>query len=215
MVVLIAIIAISLSLCGVALANGWIQPETIRDLVERSGPYAILTYIVAVVVIELLWMPRMWGLMAGGILFGPVLGGLLSIAADMLGASACYVLSRTGGREWLESLLVRRPRVARIVDLLAVRKGILTMTLLRATPIGHYTTVSYAAGLAGVRPAPYLVGTFLGILPGAALYPLLGDSMLTPTEPTFWITLAIIIAVLVLTFVIGRRMLDQKSDIEI
>lgn len=40
-----------------------------------------------------------------------------------------------------------------------------------------FMLVSYAAGLAGVRLAPYAVGTAVGVLPGSILYVGVGTSL--------------------------------------
>ncbi len=193
--------------CLIALVNGWVRPETIRALVERSGSWAMGAYVLAVVASELLWMPRMWGLLAGGALFGPWLGGALSVGADLTAALICFALARGAGQDWVAGLLARRPRARRIVALLAERRGGVTVAVLRICPVAHYTLTSYAAGLAGVRPASFALGTLVGIVPGAVLYPMVGDAALRPTSPTFIVSVAILAVALVVTIIAGRRIL--------
>jgi len=86
-----------------------------------------------------------------------------------------------------------------------VRRGVSTMALARVCPLFHYTLGSYVGGLAGVPPRPYLLGTFLGVVPGAVLYPLAGDAMLEPTSPLFLGSVAVIVLFLVVTLWLGRR----------
>jgi len=197
---------LTVSFCAVALVRGWVRPGTLQQVVARSGALALASYIVGVVVLELLWMPRMWGLLAGGLLFGPVLGGALSIASDLVGAALCYFLARGAGHQWVSQLLEPRPRARRIVELLARRRGLGTVAVLRICPVAHYTLVSYAAGLTGVRPVPFLLGTALGILPGAVVYPLAGDAVLRPASPMFIGSVAVMVVFLVLTLIAARRM---------
>ena len=206
-----AILVASGSLCLIALLEGWVTPGTIRELVARAGSTGSLAYIVAVVLMELFWLPRMWGLIAGGLLFGPLWGGLLSLVADLLGGAACYLLARGTGRDWVSGLLARQPRAARVVELLAEKRGAVTVMVLRMCPVAHYTLVSYAAGLSGVRPASFLLGTSIGLLPGAIVYPVMGDAALRPGSPTFIISLGIVVAALVVTFFVARRMLRVKG----
>jgi uncharacterized membrane protein YdjX (TVP38/TMEM64 family) len=167
----------------------------------------MLTYVGSVVLLELLWVPRMWGLIGAGILFGPLLGGALSVLADLLGALLCYLLARGAGRDWVVGLLNRRPRARRVAEILAQRRGALTVGLLRCCPVAHYTLVSYAAGLTGVRTLAFMLGTGVGLLPGAVLYPLLGDAALRPGSPIFFAVLALVVAALAITLWAGRRML--------
>jgi uncharacterized membrane protein YdjX (TVP38/TMEM64 family) len=167
-------------------------------------------YVLAVILGELIWMPRMWGLAAGGLLFGPLLGGLLSIAADLVSASVSYFLARATARAWVARLLGRRPKAERIVRLLAERKGAVTIAVLRVCPVGHFTLVSLAAGLAGVPLRAFYLGTVVGMLPGAVLYPLLGDSISRPTGPVFLVTAALLAAALVVTLRLGKRLLREE-----
>jgi uncharacterized membrane protein YdjX (TVP38/TMEM64 family) len=202
----------SLSLCAVAVLKGWVQPKTLQELVAKAGSLGMLAYVVGIVVMELLWFPRMWGLLAGGLLFGPVLGGTLSLAGDLTGAYVCFVLARGGGREWVQGLLERRARADQVVKLLAERRGLSTVAMMRICPVFHYTLASYASGLAGVSPRTFMAGTALGILPGAVLYPLAGDAVLRPTSPVFIGSLVVIVVFLIVTLIAARRILKHQGE---
>jgi uncharacterized membrane protein YdjX (TVP38/TMEM64 family) len=204
---LASVILLTLAACAVALLKGWVRPDTLQQLVARSGALGMVSYIVGIVVMELLWMPRMWGLLGGGILFGPVLGGALSIVGDLIGAALCYFVARGAGQEWVKGLLERAPRARRVVDLFAARRGLGTVAVLRVCPAAHYTLVSYAAGLTGVRPLPFMLGTALGILPGAVVYPIAGDAALRPTSPMFLGSVGVMVLFLVVTLIAARRVL--------
>jgi uncharacterized membrane protein YdjX (TVP38/TMEM64 family) len=82
-----------------------------------------------------------------------------------------------------------------------------TIALLRVCPIAHYTLVSYAAGLSGVSLRSFLIGSTVGILPGAILYPLVGDAALRPTSPVFVVSTAILVVFLIVTVIAGRKAL--------
>ena len=47
-----------------AYTQGWIHPELIQRTVAESGSLAMVAYVISVVVLELLWVPRAWGLFA-------------------------------------------------------------------------------------------------------------------------------------------------------
>jgi uncharacterized membrane protein YdjX (TVP38/TMEM64 family) len=206
-----ALLAAAAAAFVVAWAQGWLGPAAIQRAAREAGAWAFAVYVAAVFVGELLWMPRMWGLVAGGLLFGPLAGALLSLGADLAAAAAAYALARTAARDWVARGLRRRPKAERIVRLLAERRGAVTIAVLRVCPVAHYTLVSFAAGIAGVRPAPFLLGTAVGILPGAALYPLLGDSITRPTSPMFLGGLAVLVLALVVTLRLGRRLLEDPG----
>ncbi len=208
---LFALLGITGVACAIALARGWVSPELIQSLVKRSGPGAMAVYVGAVVVLELLWMPRVWGLVAGGVLFGPFVGFALSIVADLTSALIGYSLARGAARVWVRTLLERRPKARRLVDILAEKRGAATIALLRVCPIAHYTLCNYVAGVAGVRPGPFLLGTVVGLLPAALLYSFLGDSLLRPGSPKFIVTASLIAVTVVLSLIVGRRLLREPN----
>ena len=203
------LMVLSLGVCAVALLSGHISPESISAMVERAGSLGMLAYVAAVVIMELVWLPRAWGLLVGGALFGPLLGTGLSIVGDLAGGVLCYALARGAAHQWVEGVLARHPRASRVTQLLAHRRGASTMAFLRVCPVAHYTLVSYAAGVTGVRPAPYVLGTAVGILPASILYPMLGHAAMRPGSPLFFAIIGIIILFLVVTIVAARRALKE------
>lgn len=177
---------------GVSFAAGWIDRHTIERLIHEPGPVAMLTYIALVFCLELLWCPRMWGLLAGGLLFGPWRGAALSLVADMLSAGFCFALARGGGRVWVAAQLNGRPRARALIRSLAHRRGGWTVFLMRVLPV-HYTAVSYASGVAGVSWRAFLLGTLLGALPGALLYNAVGDAARQPASPVFVLGVSVLL----------------------
>lgn len=209
-VLLGVVLVISVGACAVALLTGAVRPDTIQTLVAGGGAWAMVAYVLVVILAELLWMPRMWGLLAGGVLFGPVLGAALSVLADTIAAVLCFGIARSTGRAFVTRLLEKRPSASRVVHMLAEKRGAATIALLRVCPIAHYTLVSYAAGLAGVPTRSFLLGSTLGILPGAILYPIVGDAALQPTSPVFLVSTAILVVFLVFTVLAARRTLGSE-----
>lgn len=210
-VLLLVVVSASLAALAGSVAGGFIDRHTIERLVVEPGPKSMLLYVGLVFCLELLWCPRMWGLLAGGLIFGPWRGALLSLVADMLSASFCFALARGGGRSWVAARLATRPRARAAVALLAERRGALTVALLRILP-AHFTAVSYAAGLAGVRFGRFFWGTLAGALPGAVLYNAVGDAARQPASPTF-IAGAIVLAVLAVAGAVCARRLWRRPEL--
>ncbi|MBW2528197.1 MAG: TVP38/TMEM64 family protein [Deltaproteobacteria bacterium] len=179
-----ALVVGSVAAFATAAGLGLVDRHTIERVITEPGSGAMVAYVLLVIGLELLWCPRMWGLLAGGLLFGPFLGAALSLLADMLSASLCFAAARGGGRQWAAERLQSRPRARALVELLAHRRGMVTVALLRVLPF-HYTAVSYASGVAGVSWPHFLLGTLAGALPGALLYNAVGDAARQPTSPVF------------------------------
>lgn len=209
--VLGALVLATLAVGALALTYGWVDQQSLRGLVADSGAWGKAAYVLGVVVMELIWLPRAWGLLAGGVLFGPVWGAGLSMVGDMLGGAISYALARGLARQWARQLISRRPGAERVLDLLARRHGGATVAFLRVCPVAHYTLSSYAAGMAGVKPAPYLLGTAVGILPAAIIYPLAGHAALSPGSPLFWIASALVLVFFAVTLVASRNLLRREA----
>jgi len=205
LVILASVAVASALVCGVALVRGWVTVATFEGwLRQAEGPSAMAIYVGGAVLVQLLWVPRMWSLIVAGLFFGSVLGVVLSVVADMLSATLVYALARFAGRAYVEMLLARHPRAQALVDVLVRRQGVMTVFVLRALPV-HYTASSYAGGLAGVPWGTYLLGTFLGILPGTLVFTLVGDQVRDPTSPWFWVSVAVMLAVVIIGLVLARR----------
>lgn len=202
-----ALVLVSLAGCALALAMGWLSPRTLVEAAREAGWRGAAIFVGLVVLMELLWLPRMWALVSAAVLFGPVRGVLISLVADSLSAVLCYLVGRSVGRGWVEGLVATRPRARRALDLLVTRRGWAAVAVLRVVPVAHYTLVSYLAGLAGIGPRPFLAGNTLGLLPGAVLYAAVGASALRPTSPAFLLSMGILVIALVATGLLGRRLL--------
>ena len=189
----------SAALFVVGLGAGWFDQGTIGRMVSEPGWGSFVAYVALVLGMQLLWCPRMWGLLAAGAIFGPWLGIAASLVPDALSACLCFALARGGGRGWAEARLARHARAQSVVRLLARKRGGTTVFLLRVLPV-HYTAVSYAAGIAGVGWPEFVVGTLLGALPGTLLYNLMGGAARTSSLPML---VAAALAVVVVSVVGG------------
>ncbi len=124
--------------------------ESLRAYVASWGALAPLVYVLAVTV-EVLVAPIPGTLLyaPAGAIFGGFVGGTLSLLGNVLGAAIAAWVAGTFGQRWRErhdhSLL------ARLQERLASR-GAWVVFLLRVNPFTSSDLVSYAAGLAGVKP---------------------------------------------------------------
>ncbi len=117
--------------------------------------------------------------LAGGAIFGTVLGSILNWCGAMLGAIGSFMLAKLLGGDALRRLLGRR---AEQLDGLVERGGFATLFRLRLLPVVPFNVLSFAAGIAGVRFRDYLLGTALGIMPGTIVYTYFADSLISGAE---------------------------------
>jgi uncharacterized membrane protein YdjX (TVP38/TMEM64 family) len=140
------------------------QVERLRAAFAEMGVWSPSAY-VALVTIESVVAP-IPGLVLyapGGMIFGPVLGGALSLAGNVCGAGLASAVTRRASARRRERFL-NMPSHARLRGELE-RRGAWWVFWLRLNPLTSSDLVSYAAGLAGVRPAKVMLATSAGMAP--------------------------------------------------
>jgi uncharacterized membrane protein YdjX (TVP38/TMEM64 family) len=172
-------IAACVGVLGVAaiallLFSGGTDLLDIRVAVQAAGLWAPLLFVLLQGVVTVTPVPRSVFTVAAGVLFGGIIGVLLAVAGTSLAAAFAFGLVRLlGGR------FARRHADHRVMTWVRPRlehRGLLAMVSLRLIPAVPFSAMNYASALAGVRFAPYLLGTVLGVLPGTIGIVILGDA---------------------------------------
>jgi uncharacterized membrane protein YdjX (TVP38/TMEM64 family) len=187
-------------------ADGTTRLETLRIFVLGWGALAPLVY-VAIVVVEVLVAPFPGALLyaPGGALFGGLVGGTLSLIGNTIGAAIAAWIGAAFGEGWL----ARRLEGSRL-DTLRRRletRGGWVVFLLRLNPLTSSDMVSYAAGLAGVRPLRVAVGTLAGMAPQCYVQAYLAATIfeLLPDWAIAVLVLVLLAAAAILVMVMFRR----------
>ncbi len=162
-----------LLLAAVAASIIWGPPdlERLRAEVEASGTRGPALFLGVYVLLALVPWPKAVLTAAAGALFGLWVGAGLALAGALGGAVIAFGIGRLLGRDAVDRLL--RGKVAR-VDALLAEHGLSAVLVVRLLPLVPFTAVNYASGLSGVRFAPYVVGSALGMIPGTLAYAALG-----------------------------------------
>ncbi|MDF1562908.1 MAG: TVP38/TMEM64 family protein [Deltaproteobacteria bacterium] len=92
-----------------------------------------------------------------------------------LGATVAFLLGRTVARPWVEAKVKDSPRFRAVQEAVAQR-GLRIVLLLRLSPIFPFNLLNYALGVTGVRLRDYVLGTWLGMIPGALMYVYVGTA---------------------------------------
>ena len=150
------------------------SPVQLRDWAESVGPWFPLAFFLAHVVVTVVPLPRTAFTLAAGLLFGPVLGIAIAVAASTASAIIAMLLVRAAG--WRLNRLVRHRSVDTVDERLRQR-GWLAVLSLRLIPAVPFSAINYAAGASAVRMLPYALATLAGLLPGTAAVVILGDAL--------------------------------------
>jgi len=157
------------------------DPAKIGEAVRaaRSVPWAAPVFVLVYAVVASLGLPGTPLTLAGGAIFGTAAGTGLNWLGASLGATGVYLLARALGGDAIRSLLGKR---AGALDGLSGDKAFLPLVRLRLIPVVPFNALNFGAGLAGVRPGPYIASTMLGIIPGTAIYTYFADSLLAGVD---------------------------------
>jgi uncharacterized membrane protein YdjX (TVP38/TMEM64 family) len=113
---------------------------------------------------------------AGGLLFGAVLGCALTVAGATIGASILVVIVRSAFGQTLDR---HRGRIPQHVQTRLQRDGFSYLLALRLIPLFPFWVVNLAAAIAGIRLAAFVPATLLGIAPASFVFSSIGAGVAT------------------------------------
>ena len=108
---------------------------------------------------------------AGGLLFGTLLGGTLAIVGSSMGAVVLFLAIR----HHLANAIAARG--GRLIDRLRAEiqcSGFSYLLAIRLVPAFPFWLVNLAAGLSGMRLLPFTAATVIGIIPATFVYASIG-----------------------------------------
>jgi uncharacterized membrane protein YdjX (TVP38/TMEM64 family) len=137
-------------------------------LVHALGWPTVLATFAAMYLLTLLLLPIIPLIVACGWLYG-VWGSAISLAAAAASAATSFQIARKLGGSAAAQALLERPK-ARALAELAAQGGIVTVTLVRLSPLLPYTPSNAVMGLTPMRLRDLVIGTVVGMAPGTILY---------------------------------------------
>lgn len=159
-----------LSFASLARNREWLAAQ-----VESLGLLAPLAFVLAYAAFTALSLPT--GLLMstlGGFLFGTALGGALIVVGATLGATLVFLVAKTVLGDAL------RARAGPFLQKLEAgfREDALSyMLVLRLVPLFPFWLVNLAPAFLGVRLSTFVVGTLVGIVPGALVFASVGTGL--------------------------------------
>jgi uncharacterized membrane protein YdjX (TVP38/TMEM64 family) len=112
--------------------------------------------------------------LAGGAIFGVLMGALWVNIGATTGALLAFLLARTLLRDWVVNRFGKKMKA---FDRGLMQNGLSYLLFLRLVPLFPFFLVNLACGVTGLSIRTYLVGTVIGILPGSLVYANAGASL--------------------------------------
>jgi len=198
------VLAIAMAML-VVFAMGWHRAITLENVVTWRDHFhlvlnahpvlSLLLYVLVYVAMVTLSLPGGLVLtLAGGLLFGTVVGGIAAIVGATIGATLVFLIARAaiadtklgdlaGRIGWLPGIMSPRDKLRRLDALFEQMKaGFQTnamsyLLFLRFVPAFPFWAVNLVAAILDVPLKTYVVGTFFGIIPATMAFASLGAGL--------------------------------------
>ena len=166
----ILIIALLIAACVLPVTD-WLT--RFNYWVAQLGVWGILLFILVYVLATVLFFPASILTIGAGFIFGVVSGTIIVSIAATVGAAFAFLIARYLARDQIEQKIAGNPRFKRI-DRAIGERGAKLVFLLRLSPLIPFNLSNYFYGLTSLRFWPYVLASWIGMIPGTLLYVYLG-----------------------------------------
>ncbi|XP_047316347.1 TVP38/TMEM64 family membrane protein slr0305 [Impatiens glandulifera] len=138
-------------------------------IIEGYGPAGYALFVAVYAGLEILAIPAIPLTMSAGVLFGSLTGTIIVSISGTVSASVAFLIARYFARERILKLVEGNKKFLAI-DKAIGENGFGVVTLLRLSPLLPFSLGNYLYGLTSVKFVPYVLGSWLGMLPGTWAY---------------------------------------------
>jgi phospholipase D1/2 len=191
-----------------------VTPEAITEWARHFAGqwWAPLVVLVAYTPACVVMFPRPLITLAAVVAFGPWLGFVYGMSGILLAALATYLAGRMFRRETVRR--ISGEKLNRMTTALR-RRGLLAMTALRLVPLAPFAVEGLVAGAIRIRVLDYVLGTFLGMLPGVLAATIFGDQIETalrdPSQVNYWLVAGVVIVLLIGSLVVKKWLARMET----
>ncbi len=198
--------------------------KSFNQWVAGMGPIGVVIFILVYVLATVLFVPGSVLTIGAGFIFGLGLGVLAVSVGSTIGAALAFLIARYIARKPVEAKVSANKKM-KAIDRAIGAQGWKLIFLLRLSPAIPFNFSNYFYGLTAVKFWPYVLASWIGMLPGTVLYVYLGTvgkagvqaaSSARGRSPWEWTLLAIgLIATVIVTVWVTRiaRKALHKSEL--
>jgi uncharacterized membrane protein YdjX (TVP38/TMEM64 family) len=178
----------------------------------RGATWAPVLVILAYTPAAFVMFPRPVLTLLTVIAFGPWLGFAYGMTGIIGAALATYYVGHL-----LPEKTVQRLAGDKLDDVIKAlrRHGLMAMLAVRIVPVAPFAVEGLIAGAVPLKLWDYILGTFLGMLPGVLATTVFGSQIAAaledPSTINWWIVGAVIVAMIALTWYVRRWFAHQDS----
>jgi uncharacterized membrane protein YdjX (TVP38/TMEM64 family) len=166
-------------------------PESLQAFIESLGVAAPLMFLAIVIFRQVLLLPSMLVLTAGGLAFGPWLGTLLGGLGILISGLLLFGVGHGIGGAWVQDWIGERfAGFEKRVN----AAGPALIGLSTAHPMGPMTPFHWAAGLSTIRALPFAMAITVGGLFRSFAYALFGSTLTDIGSKEFYVASVVLVA---------------------
>jgi uncharacterized membrane protein YdjX (TVP38/TMEM64 family) len=170
-IVLVAMIVLIIIAARLLPVADWLK--SFNDWVSGLGALGFFVFVAGYALATVFFVPG-WILTVGaGFIFGLFVGTLAVSLGSTIGAALAFLVARFLAREKVEAM-TRRNENFRAIDRAIGERGAKLIFLLRLSPLIPFNVSNYFYGITSVKFWPYVLASWLGMLPATVLYVYLG-----------------------------------------
>ncbi len=139
--------------------------------INDAGALAPVVFMLVYALATVLFLPGSVLTLAGGALFGPVLGTFYNLTGATLGALLGFLISRYLASGWVEEKT--GGRVKQLINGVE-SEGWRFVAFVRLMPLFPFNLLNYALGLTRISVLHYVIASYVFMLPGAVAYTYIG-----------------------------------------
>lgn len=163
-------------LMGIVLAvtySNLVSIKTLNIWVQGAGIVGPLLFISVYIIGTIFFIPGSILTVAGGILFGPVMGSLYNLTAATIGSLLSFLMARYIAFDWVNGQSGQRfKQISAGIE----KEGWRFVAFVRLVPLFPFNFLNYALGLTKIKVSHYVIASFICMLPGAVAYTYLGHA---------------------------------------
>ena len=204
-----------------AAAKYFHAQDLLKQVLDWSGglgPWGPVIFSLVYVVATVLLIPGSVLTLGAGTVFGLLEGIAVVSIASTLAATAAFLIGRYLARDAV-ARKIEGNQIFAAIDRAVAAEGWKIILLTRLSPVFPFTLLNYALGLTQVKLRHYVLASWIGMLPGTAMYVYLGSlahagaapHTRTPAEwALYGVGLLATVAVTVFVTRLARRTLARK-----
>ncbi|MDQ6630990.1 MAG: TVP38/TMEM64 family protein [Verrucomicrobiota bacterium] len=143
------------------------------EWVKGKGALGVAIFVIGYVIGTVFFFPGSLMTLAAGVVFGLGWGTVVAALSAITGAALAFLIARYLARGAIEKRAAKSEKF-KAIDTAIGEKGWKIVGLLRLSPLVPFNLSNYFFGLTKIGFWPYVLSSFVGMLPGTFLYVYLG-----------------------------------------